>query len=202
MERSAKKILWRYTRTMNPAVPRTLFTLSEYLALEPEGNVRHEFIDGDLVAMTGTSRAHNALVTNLTIAIGSHLRGTSCRVASNDMKVVISEANRSYYPDLMVSCSDPADEPDDYTETRPRLVIEVLSPSTEDYDRGDKRFHYQQISSLQDYVLIAQSAAVVEVHSRQGSDWTVTTYGVGDTVNFPSIDLQLPMATIYEEIPF
>ena len=163
MTGSANHIPLRYTHTMYQTAPRNVFTLAEYLVIEPEGNVRHEFIDGELVAMTGTSRAHNAIVTNLTISIGSHLRGTACRVASNDMKVVISEANRSYYPDLMVNCSDPADEPDDYTETQPRLVIEVLSPSTEDYDRGDKRLHYQQISSLQDYVLIAQSIALAEV---------------------------------------
>ena len=184
---------------MNQAAPRNVFTLAEYQAIEPEGNVRHEFIDGELIAMTGTSRAHNTIVMNLAAVVRPHLRGTACRVASNDMKVVIAAANRGYYPDLMVSCSDLAEEPDNYTETQPRLVIEVLSPSTEDYDRGDKRLHYQQISSLQDYVLIAQSIALVEVYSHQGADWSVATYGEGDTVNFPSIDLQLPMASIYED---
>jgi Uma2 family endonuclease len=104
---------------MSQTAPKELFTLAEYLALEPEGNICHEFIDGELFAIRGTSRAHNAIVTDLTIALGLHCRVTSCRVASNDMKVLIADANRGYYPDLVVSCGDPADEPDEYTETQP-----------------------------------------------------------------------------------
>ena len=186
---------------MTQPAPKRLFTLADYLALEPEGKVRHEFIDGELVAMTGTSRAHNAIVTNLTAAFHSHLRGTPCRVASNDMKVVIAAANRGYYPDVVISCGDPADELDDYTESHPRLIIEVLSSSTEAFDRTDKRSHYQRLDSLTDNVLVAQTTPMVEVHSRQGDDWTVTTYGAGDEVRLPSIDLVLPMAMIYEAVP-
>ena len=187
---------------MSRAAPKRLFTLAEYLALEPEGNVRHEFIDGELFAMTGTSRAHNAIVTNLTIALGLHCRGTPCRVASSDMKVLIAAANRGYYPDVVVSCSDPANQPDEYTESQPRLIIEVLSPSTEVADRQRKRLDYQKLDSLHDYVLIAQSEPKVDVHSRQrGGVWVPATYGADETVVLPSIDLQLPTAVIYEDVP-
>ena len=189
-----------YTESMNQVAQKHLFTLAEYLAIEPEGKVRHEFINGELVAMTGTSRAHNAIVTNLTAAFHLHLRGTPCRIASNDMKVVIAAANRGYYPDVVVSCGDPADELDDYTESHPRLIVDVLSSSTEAFDRTDKRSHYQQLDSLIDYVLVAQTIPMVEVHSRQGDDWTVTTYGVGDEVRLPSINLALPIAVIYEAV--
>ena len=187
---------------MSQVVPKRLFTLAEYLALEPEGNVRHEFIDGELFAMTGTSRTHNAIVTNLTIALGSHCRGTPCRVASNDMKVLIAKANRAYYPDLVVSCSDPAEEPDEYTESQPRLIVEVLSLSTEAKDRQRKRLDYQKLESLCDYVLITQGEQKIEVYSRQrDGDWMCTTYGAGETVALPSIGLQLPIAVIYEDVP-
>ena len=186
---------------MSQAVPKQLFTLEEYLAIEPEGNVRHEFVDGELYAMTGTSRAHNIITVNLTAAIRPHLRGTPCRVVSTDMKVVIAAANRGYYPDLLVSCSDPADEIDSYTETQPRLVIEVLSPSTEAFDRSDKSTHYRRIDSLQDFVLVAQTEPLVEVYNRQAGGWTHTVYGPGGVVTLASIDLCLPMAVIYEDVP-
>ena len=186
---------------MSRRTPDVPFTLAEYLSIEPEGNVRHELIDGELVAMTGTSRAHNAIAGNLVAAVRPHLRGTPCRIASADMKVVIAEIERGYYPDLVVSCGDPADEPDDYTETRPRLIVEVPSPSTESFDRGDKGEHYRRIPSLEDYVLIAQSTRAVEVWNRSGDGWTVTRHGSDDVVTLRSIGLELPMATIYEDVP-
>lgn len=186
---------------MNRPQPDRPFTLAEYLAIEPEGNVRHEFIDGELVAMTGTSRAHNTITGNLVAAIRPHLRGTPCRVASADMKVVSAETARGYYPDVVVSCGDPVEEPDDYTETRPTLVVEVLSPSTEAFDRGDKCVNYRRIDSLEEYVLVEQSTRAIEVHRRQGGTWTVTSHGPGDVVALASIGLELPMDIVYEDVP-
>ncbi len=191
----------RYTTGMSHATRIRRYTLAEYLAMEPEGDVRHEFVDGEIFAMVGASRVHNALVMNLVTAIRPHLRGTPCRIAGQDMKVLITAANRSYYPDLVVSCGDPGDEIDDYTETRPCLIIEVLSPSTATIDRREKRLAYQMLDSLRDYVLVAQTEPLVEVYCRQPAGWTRTSYGTDETVVLPSIDLRLPMAVIFEDVP-
>ena len=177
------------------------YTLAEYLAMEPEGEVRHEFVEGEIFAMAGASRTHTMLVMNLGAAIRPHLRGTPCRIASNDMKVLIAAANRAYYPDLVVSCSDPADESDDYTETHPCLIVEVLSPSTANTDRREKRLAYQQLESLQDYVLISQSDILVEVYNRQpDGGWIHTTYSRDETLELSSIDLRLALSVVYEDV--
>jgi len=185
---------------MSHAVKIRRYTLAEYLAMEREAEQRHEFIDGEIFAMVGASRIHNILVTNLTAAIRPHLRGTPCRIASRDMKVLIEAANRSYYPDLVVSCGDASREVDAYTETRPRLIIEVLSPSTASVDRREKRLAYQQLDSLQDYVLVSQHEARVEVFSREESGWMHTVYGADETVVLRSIDLHLAGAVIFEDV--
>jgi len=178
------------------------YSLDEYFALEREAEVRHEYLDGEIMAMGGASRRHNMLVTNLGAAIRPHLRGTPCRLASNDMKVFIASVNRAYYPDLVVSCSDLSDEIDDYTETQPRLIIAVLSASTATLDRTEKRVNYQRLDSLQDYVLIAQTEPLVEVYQRQADGWTHTAYGTGETVELSSIGLKLAMDVIYEDVPW
>lgn len=176
------------------------YSVDEYFALERESDVRHEYLDGEIVAMGGASRVHNMLVLNLGAAIRPYLRGTPCRIGANDMKVFIAAANRAYYPDLVVSCSDPGDEIDDYTETHPRLIVEILSPSTEATDRSEKRLNYQRLDTLQEYVLVAQSEPLVEIYSRQQDGWTCTEYSAGEAVVLSSIDLQLPMAVIYEDV--
>lgn len=186
---------------MSSVLPKRSFTLAEYMAIEREGNVRHEFVDGELVAMTGTSREHNTIAMNLGAAIRPHLRGSSCRIASSDMKVVIAEAARGYYPDLVVSCSDPSEEPDRYTETRPVLVVEILSPSTEAFDRSDKCDRYRRLPSLRNYVLVSQDTRNVEVHERVDDGWVVTSYEEGETVVLSSIGMELPMSLIYEDVP-
>ena len=185
---------------MTQPLPDRLFTLSEYLAIEPEGNVRHEFVNGELIAMTGTSRAHNSIAGNLIAAIRPALRGTLCRIASADMKVVSVEAARGYYPNVVVSFSDPAEEPDEHTETHPLLVIEILSPSTESFDRGDKCVHYRRIDSLQEYLIVAQSAQAIERHARSSGSWSVTSYGPDETVPLTSIGIELPMSIVYEDV--
>ncbi len=190
----------RYTRVMSQPQKIQRYSVDEYLALERESDVRHEYLDGEIVAMGGASRTHNMLVFNLGTAIRPQLRGTPCRIGGGDMKVFIAAANRAYYPDLVVSCSDPGEEVDDYTETQPRLIVEILSSSTAATDRSEKRINYQRFDSLQDYVLIAQSEPAVEVYSRQPDGWNYTVYGSGETVVLSSIDLQLPMALIYEDV--
>jgi Uma2 family endonuclease len=178
-------------------------SVTEYCTLERETDVRHEYIDGELIAMGGASRVHNTIAFNLVAAIRPHLRGTSCRIGGGDMKVFIKALNRGYYPDLVVSCNDPANEAnktDEYTETRPLLVIKVLSPSTTVTDRTEKRLNYQRLDSLQEYVLVAQHKSSVEVYRRQPDGWLYIQYSAGDDIELASIDLSLPVSIIYEDI--
>ena len=176
------------------------FSVAEYFMLERATNVRHEYIDGELIAMGGASRVHNTIVFNLGAAIRPHLRGTPCRIAGGDMKVFIETVNRGYYPDLVVSCNDPVDEADEYTETRPLLLIEVLSSSTAAIDRTEKRLNYQRLDSLQEYVLVAQHESSVEVYRRQPDGWFYIQYSAGDDIELASINLSLPISMVYEDV--
>lgn len=175
------------------------YSVEEYFALERDTDVRHEYLDGEIVAMGGASRTHNTLVLNLAAVIRPRLRGTSCRIGGGDMKVFIESANRGYYPDLVVSCGDPTEEVDEYTETRPVLVVEVISPSTAVIDRTEKRLNYQRLDSLQEYVLVAQHEPLVEVYQRQSEGWTHIQYCADDTIELTSIDLRLAMSVVYED---
>ncbi|MFO1349716.1 MAG: Uma2 family endonuclease [Gammaproteobacteria bacterium] len=173
-------------------------SIADYLAQERDGEARHEYIDGEIFAMTGASRAHNFIAGNLFSAIHLHLRNTPCRVFMNDMKVRIG--NRFYYPDLLVSCTKVADEPDEYYETAPKLIIEVLSDSTEIDDKKHKRLAYQQLPSLQEYALIGQKPPQVEIYRRQAEGWIIETFTEDDAVRFQSIDLTVPILDIYRNV--
>jgi Uma2 family endonuclease len=173
---------------------------AEYLALERRSDTRHEYVDGELFAMAGASREHAIIVTNAILALGDHLRGTPCRVLANDMKVRVEPANVFYYPDVLVSCSAPEQEPDRYYETQALLVLEVLSTSTEARDRMEKRQNYQRLAALQEYVLIAQDRPLVEIYRRLEDGWEHERCDAGDTVTLRSIELSLPIAALYEGV--
>ena len=175
-------------------------SVAEYFTLERKTDVRHEYIDGELIAMGGASRVHNTIVFNLGAAIRPHLRGTPCRIGGGDMKIFIEAVNRGYYPNLVVSCDDPTDEADEYTETRPLLVIEVLSSSTAVNDRTEKRLNYQRLGSLQEYVLVAQHESSVEVYRRQPDGCLCIRYSADDDIELASIDLRLPVSIVYEDV--
>ena len=130
----------------------TQMTPEEYLAFEEKSPIKHEYVDGKVFPMAGGTDAHNTIALNAAIALRSHLRGTGCQVFISDVKV--QPPNRSYYyPDMFVTC-DPADRETSKYKRFPKLIIEVLSSSTEAFDRGDKFIDYQKIESLQEYVLI------------------------------------------------
>ena len=186
---------------MGTAVRQTLVAERDYLAGEREADVRHEYVDGVLFAMGGASRAHNQIATNLVIALGTRLRGTGCRVSSSDMKVRLAEGRRYYYPDLVVSCTDARDEPDDYTESRPTLVVEILSPSTAATDRREKRLVYQSLPSLVDYLIVSQDERTVERFTRDADGWTSATFTGDEDVELASIGLSLPMGELYADVP-
>jgi Uma2 family endonuclease len=186
---------------MNSALRKpTRMTFDEYLAFEDTATVRHELIDGMLFAMSGGTDAHELITGNLFANIRTPLLG-KCQVFQAGMKLKVEHARESdgYYPDIIVSC-DPADR-DRMFRKAPLLLIEVLSPSTERLDRGEKKLNYLQIPSLQEYVLVAQDKPKVEIMRRRTS-WTVEELYPGETLTLESVALSLPLADIYRTITF
>ena len=173
------------------------YTVTEYLLLERDGEIRHEYINGELFNMVGASRAHNMLASKLVMLLGNHLDGTACRIFQSDMKVWIEAANCFYYPDLMVCCESVEDEPDEYYETRPKVLVEILSPSTAKRDDSEKRRNYQALSSLQEYVLFSQDQPWVVVYRRQGSFWLRIELSSEDDLELASLDFSVSVKSIY-----
>jgi Uma2 family endonuclease len=183
--------------------PVNLFTVEEYLQLEQTSEIRHEYLAGQVFAMSGGSKQHNLIAGNIYSRLRSHLRGGSCSVFMADMKVRIQLANQNksifYYPDVIVSC-DPDDQ-DRFSLNYPCLIIEVLSPSTELTDRREKLVNYRNLETLQEYVLVSQEEIKVEVYRQdtQGN-WSLTILGKDDDLRLDSIGLTLTMTEIYEDV--
>lgn len=174
----------------------------EYIEAEKNSPVKHEYNDGAIYAMAGASDEHVTIAVNLTAILRSHLRGSSCRIYSSDMKVNIVEDNCYYYPDVVVSC-DPRDRQLKYYKQYPKLIIEVLSESTEAKDRGQKFHHYQNIETLQEYVLVSQETERVEVFRRnQAGLWVLYSFYGDDQVELASLGLSVDLAEIYENVEF
>lgn len=176
----------------------TRYTPEEYLALERNAAFRSEFIDGRIVAMTGAQRPHIVIVANLTREIGARLLDGPCEVYPTEMKVKITASGRYVYPDLCVSC-DPRFE-DGVTDVllNPVLIVEVLSDSTESYDRGEKFFHYRQLDSLREYVLLSQKECRVERYVREGDFWRFTALEDLDaSLALTSLEVEIPLRRIY-----
>jgi Uma2 family endonuclease len=179
------------------------YAFDDYLAIEREAiDEKHEYVAGRVYAMTGASYNHNLIVTNLAIALGTQLKERPCSVLTNDMRVRIETADACKYPDIVALC----EEPRFYDDRRdvllnPILVIEVLSPSTEAYDRGGKFALYRSLPSLQEYVLVAQDHLSVEVFTRQPNDrWLLTAYSVPKAeLVFESIRCRIPLHEIYDK---
>jgi Uma2 family endonuclease len=181
--------------------PLNLLTAEEYLEFEQNGEIRHEYVAGQVYAMAGASEAHNLIVGNIFALLRPHLRGSSCRSFVSDMKVKVKtqQTDIFYYPDLLVTC-DPNDNKK-YFKTNPSLIVEVLSDSTETTDKREKRINYQTIESLQEYVLVSQDEIKVEIYRRDSNDnWTVETLGKNDDLALDSVGLTLTMADIYEDV--
>ena len=173
-------------------------TVEEYLELEAASPFRHEYVDGVMYAMSGALVRHNVIGGNVFAALLAHLRGKPCRPYIEAVKAayLTSRKNFFYYPDVMVACGK-TDLEAQYIED-PKLVIEVLSPSTEKVDRKEKALNYQKIVTLEEYVLIAQSHCEVTVQRRRG-DWRPEVLNAGAlTVELESVGLKLPLMQIYE----
>ncbi|VEP14150.1 conserved hypothetical protein [Hyella patelloides LEGE 07179] len=183
--------------------PLNLITVEEYLRSEQDAEIRHEYVAGQIYAMTGSSREHNLIAGNILALLRPHLRGSSCRAFVSDMKVEIQtrsqRADFFYYPDVVVTC-DPLDR-ERYFLTSPCLVVEILSPSTQATDKREKRINYQSLDSLQEYVLVSQDEIKVEIYRRdKNNNWTVETLDKDDDLQLNSVGLTLTMADIYEDV--
>ena len=179
-------------------------TPEEYLARERVAATKSEFFDGRIYAMSGASRSHVRVTRNLIAALHAQLRGRPCELFPSDLKLRVSQTGLYTYPDATVVCGE-AQFADDAFDVllNPTLVIEVLSPSTESYDRGRKFEHYMRLPSLREYVLIAQDRMRVERFTRaaDGRDWVLSVAeGTDATVELPSIGCALRLADLYERV--
>lgn len=180
----------------------TQISEAEYLALEAQSPVKHEYVTGSIYAMTGASLRHNVIAGNVYTLLRAHLRGSPCRTFMSDAKLRVSKLNSYYYPDVMVTC-DPRHQnvtaADTLIET-PRLVVEVLSTSTEATDRREKLLAYRSLPSLLEYMLVSQNEANIEIHRRQGDiGWQIITLSPGDPVELSSVEILTDFAAVYEE---
>lgn len=176
-------------------------TPEEYLKFEEESQIKHEYIDGQVYAMSGTTDTHNTIAGNLFALIRIQLRGTNCRVYFADVKAQIEKRNRFYYPDLLVTCN-PEDRETSTYKRFPKLIVEVLSTSTEAFDRGDKFNDYQTLDSLEEYVIINTKHQRVEIFRRNEQNlWVLQTYTpIDHTFTIQSINLTATFLELYEDV--
>ncbi len=188
---------------MGNALEKTVeFTPEAYLAWESEQSERHEYVNGAVFLMTGTTTVHNLICQNLLMALKNGLRGKPCRVYIEAIKLRVETANCYFYPDLMVTCSA-RDRQEPLVQSEPTVVVEVLSESTAGYDQGMKFAAYRQLPSLREYVLAAQDEARVMVYRRgEGVEWILHPYGPGETLHLPSLELHIPVGDVYEDVEF
>lgn len=182
----------------------TPMATEDYLQLEARSPLRHEYINGEIFAMTGGSLRHNVIALSLASALRTHLHNTPCRAFMNDVRVRVLKTNAYYYPDILVNCGRDTQamdlasgEVDDAV-----LIVEILSQSTEAIDRREKLLAYRTLPSLAEYTLISQDDARVEIHRRRGDiGWEKIEYSGDEIVELASVKLQISMRDIYEGVP-
>jgi len=187
------------------AVPKIYLTPAEYLAFERQSEIKHEYFRGELFAMAGASRQHVLIAVNVTILLGNQLKRRGCDVFNSDMRVQVSPTGLYTYPDLVVVCGRPRFEDRELdTLLNPTVVVEILSKSTEAYDRGEKFAQYRTLETLTDYLLISQDRALVERFTRQESGLWLFSDSIGLDAVMPieSIQCQLPLAEVYDRVEF
>jgi Uma2 family endonuclease len=180
-------------------VSRHRYTFRDYLEVEEMSDVKHEFLGGEIYAMAGGTPEHAALAAALIGTLAAQLRGRPCRPYTSDLRVRIPATGLATYPDAAVICGELARDPESPTHvTNPTVVFEVLSAETEDYDRGEKREHYQQIDSLRAYVLISHRERRMEAWTRRaGEGWTSTQARAGERLTLEAIDVTLSVDDLY-----
>ena len=174
----------------------------DYLEGERVSPIKHEYRRGHVYAMTGAKKPHIIITSNLVRRLGNHLDDTDCIILPLDIKVRLEEANCYYYPDVAVTCDERDTGSTEDFILYPSLVVEVLSPSTAAFDRGDKFADYQTSPSLQEYVLITQSEIKIECFRVNAEgNWVSQTYRQGEELELMSIDFRCPIAQVYQKVP-
>ncbi|MCU0494853.1 MAG: Uma2 family endonuclease [Chloroflexaceae bacterium] len=179
------------------------YTAAEYLAFERSDPDKHEFVDGDIVLQAGGSRPHALIAANVMSSLHQQLRSRICSVFGSDMRIAIPQARRYVYTGVSVACGEAQfEDAEEDSLTNPTLVIEVLSPLTERYDRGKKFKAYQQLASFQEYLLIAQDSVQIEHFVRQTDNlWTIEVITEPtETLALRSIQCKLTVAEVYEKV--
>ena len=177
------------------------FSFADYVQAAEDSGIKLEFLDGQVWAMAGGTPAHAAIAANVIISVGAQLAGKNCRAYTSDLRIRVKATGLGTYPDVSIICGDVELDPEDHkklTATNPIVLVEVLSPSTEKYDRGAKLQHYQQIESLQEIVLVAHDRHEIEV-VRRGKDgaWTTDKAANGGAVKLTSLGAVLQVDDIY-----
>lgn len=182
---------------------KTKISVADYLDSEMVSPVKHEFVDGEVYAMAGASDRHHRISANLFKLLDSHLEESKCEVFITDLKLKTNE-NTFYYPDVFVACDENPESA--YHRSTPVLIIEVVSPSTRQIDRREKLHAYQQITSLQEYLVVEQDKMHIELHRRQpNGNWITHFYNESDrdiTIEFQSVSLKTNVDEIYQRVNF
>ncbi len=174
----------------------------DYLKAEETSPIKHEYRQGEVYAMAGASNGHVIISLNIASLLRNHLRGSGCQAYISDTKAQIESIDIYYYPDVIVSC-DQRDKAFDNFLRYPCLIVEVLSPTTEAFDRGDKFADYRHIESLQEYVLVSQNRMNLECFRRNlEGQWVLYPYTDKDTIHLTSVDFQCAIADVYEDVTF
>ena len=194
---------------MATSAVQTYLAPEEYITLERKAipdaeTVRSEYVKGKIIAMSGASREHNLITSNLSGELRNLLKGSECETYANEMRVSTPSTSSYFYPDVVVVCEEPRFEDDVFdTLLNPIILVEVLSPSTEAYDRGEKFIHYRQLPSLQEYILVAQDKICVERFSRQENNWILTDFqNLEELLPLISVQCELPLREIYDRVTF
>ena len=176
------------------------FSPQEYLEWEELQEIRYEYAEGEVYAMTGGTLPHSGVAANFISLLKNHLRGRGCQVFTSDAKVGITENGPFFYPDVNVTC-DERDRTALKFVQYPCIIAEVLSPTTEAYDRGNKFAQYRRLESLKEYVLISSDSINVEIFRlNENKKWELTPYTEGDEIHLTSVDLKFPIELLYEDI--
>lgn len=188
---------------MGLAKLKTKISVEDYLASEEVSPVKYEYVYGEVYAMAGTSDNHNRIVITLASALSNHLRDSPCEPFSGDIKVRVSP-DVYYYPDVLVSCEENPESP--YFRNEPILIVEVLSPSTQEIDRREKLLFYQQMPSVREYIVVEQEKMLVEIHRRQPDGRWITYYfnheNADEEIEFQSVGLTITLGEIYRRVKF